>query len=249
MSLNRRLFGLGALAAIGGGISRRGLAVDQRSDKSAAARPGSANEAPANPAPAAAVPVAVLLDQGATVIDFAGPWEVFQDAEAANVPGFRLFTVAASKAPLRATAGLQLVPDYSFDDAPDARVIVMGAQGGNSNPAKIAWIRKASEKAEIVLSVCTGAFLLARTGLIDGMNATTHHDFYDQFEHAFPKVHLVRDRRFVDNGKFITAGGLTSGVDAALHVVAHFYSESAARAVATYMEHDGNGWVSGVRDI
>jgi transcriptional regulator GlxA family with amidase domain len=231
MSLNRRLFGLGALAAIGSGISRVGIAADS-----------------ANSSPTAALPVAILLDQGATVIDFAGPWEAFQDAEVANVPGFRLFTVAASRAPLRAAAGLQLVPDYSFDDAPDARVIVMGAQGGNSNPAKVAWIRKASEKAEIVLSVCTGAFLLARTGLIDGMSATTHHEFYDQFEHAFPKVRLVRDRRFVDNGKFVTAGGLTSGVDAALHVVAHFYGEPAARAVATYMEHDGNGWVSGVRD-
>ncbi len=248
MSLNRRLFGVGALAAIGSGILPLGLAADRPSSASGSARPASADRAPADSASTSAVPVAVLLDQGATVIDFAGPWEVFQDAEAANVPGFRLFTVAASKAPLRATAGLQIVPDCSFDDAPDARIIVMGAQGGNTNPAKIAWIRKAAEKADIVLSVCTGAFLLARTGLIDGMNATTHHDYYDQFEHTFPKVHLVRDRRFVDNGKFITAGGLTSGVDAALHVVAHFYSEPVARAVATYMEHDGDGWVSGVRD-
>jgi transcriptional regulator GlxA family with amidase domain len=234
--LNRRVFGLSALAAVLAAVSARGVAP-KVPDRSKSADPAEKQ-----------LPVAVLLDQGATVIDFAGPWEVFQDAEVANVPGFRLFTVAASRDPLRATAGLQLVPDFSFDDAPDPRVIVLGAQGGNDNPEKLAWLRKASQKAEIVLSVCTGAFLLARTGLIDGMKATTHHEFYEKFEQTYPKVHLVRDRRFVDNGKFITAGGLTSGVDAALHVVSHFYGDAAARSVATYMEHDGSGWLSGVRE-
>jgi transcriptional regulator GlxA family with amidase domain len=194
------------------------------------------------------IPVAVLLDQGAEVIDFAGPWEVFQDAEIADVPGFRLFTVAPTRSPLRATAGLQLVPDFTFRDAPRARVIVIGAQGGHDdNPEKLAWIRSAAEKADVVLSVCTGAFVLARTGLIDGMSATTHHDFYDPFQKRFPKVQLVRSRRFVDNGKFITAGGLTSGVDAALHVVSRFYGQSAAERTARYMEHDGTGWLSGDR--
>jgi transcriptional regulator GlxA family with amidase domain len=79
------------------------------------------------------------------------------------------------------------------------------------------------------------------------MNATTHHDFYDMFEKDFPRVHLVRNRRFVDNGKFITAGGLTSGVDAALHVISRVCGESVARTTAVYMEHDSNGWMSGLR--
>lgn len=236
--LTRRLFNLTALATMGSVISARHTAAAQVSDT--APVPNSGGEP---------LPVAVLLDQGATVIDFAGPWEVFQDTEVANVPGFRLFTVAAKREPLRATAGLQILPDYSFGDAPQPKVIVLGAQGGNTNPAKLEWLRKASLKAEIVLSVCTGAFLLARTGLIDGMNATTHHDFYDKFEQTFPRVHLVRHRRFVDNGKFITAGGLTSGVDAALHVVSHFHGDATARTVATYMEHDGDGWLSGVQGV
>lgn len=234
--LTRRSFGHSVLAAVFTATARRGITAQ-----------GSTTPASHNPG-ATQLPVAVLLDQGATVIDFAGPWEVFQDAEVANIPGFRLFTVAASRAPLQASGGLRLLPDYSFEDAPEPRVIVLGAQGGNNNAAKLAWLRKASAKAEIVLSVCTGAFLLARTGLIDGLSATTHHDFYEKFADAYPKVHLIRDRRFVDNGKFITAGGLTSGVDAALHVVSHFYGQAAARSVAAYMEHDGSGWSSGVRE-
>jgi len=193
--LNRRWFSLAALAAVFAATTRRGVTA-----RAPAATPKSASP------PDKPLPVAVLLDQGATVIDFAGPWETFQDAEVANVPGFRLFTVAPNREPVRATAGLQILPDYTFDNAPDPRVIVLGAQGGNDNPAKLAWLRKAAEKAEIVLSVCTGAFLLARTGLIDGLQATTHHDFYEKFASTYPKVHLIRDRRFVDNGKFITAG-------------------------------------------
>ena len=205
-------------------------------------------DGPTSAKPAAApVPVAVLLDKDATVIDFAGPWEAFQDVDVANEPGFRLFTVAASRAPLRVTGGLQLLPDFTFEDAPESQIIVLGAQGGNDNPHKLEWLRQASTKARMVLSVCTGAFLLARTGLLDGLSATTHHDFYDHFQKSFPKVHVVRDRRFVDNGKFITAGGLTSGVDAALHVIARVNGESVARTTAVYMEHDGDGWISGVR--
>lgn len=116
-------------------------------------------------------------------------------------------------------------------------------------PEKIAWIRQVAPACDIVMSVCTGAFLLARTGLIDGLSATTHHDFYDSFEKTFKdrRITLLKDRRFVDNGKFITAGGLTSGVDGALHVVARYYGIEAARASAAYMEHNGEGWLSGLR--
>jgi transcriptional regulator GlxA family with amidase domain len=234
--LSRRQFTLSMVTAtLAGAVGKPGAAADPIA--------GAASGRPHDP-----IPVAVLLDQGAEVIDFAGPWEVFQDAEVADVPGFRLFTVAPRRSPLRATAGLQLVPDFTFGNAPQARVIVIGAQGGHDDdPEKLAWIRSAAEKADVILSVCTGAFALARTGLIDGMRATTHHDFYDPFQKRFPKVRLVRGRRFVDNGKFITAGGLTSGVDGALHVVSRFYGQAAAERTARYMEHDGTGWQSGDR--
>jgi len=202
--------------------------------------------------PSGPIPAAILLDQNATVIDFAGPWEALQDASVAQVQGFNLYTVAARPDPIIASAGLRILPHYTLDNAPQPKVVVMGAQSGSRQPsettqARIDWIRHVAPDADIVMSVCTGAFLLARTGLLDGLNATTHHQFYDAFAHDFPRVNLVRNRRFVDNGKFISGGGLTSGVDAALHIVARYYGMDAARQSAAYMEHGGDGWISGIR--
>jgi transcriptional regulator GlxA family with amidase domain len=96
--------------------------------------------------------------------------------------------------------------DFDFDTAPPAAVVVIGAQSRPDLPAKLHWVRRVAREADVVLSVCTGAFVLANTGLIDGMTATTHHNFYDMFEARFPDVELVRGRRFVDNGRFISAG-------------------------------------------
>ncbi len=197
--------------------------------------------------PSSSVPVAVLLDTGATVIDFAGPWEVFQDAEDAASPGFRPYTVAPNKQLLHATGDLLVMPQFDFSDAPLPKVLVIGAQGGHENQAKLEWIRRAAFTADIVMSVCTGAFLLAKTGLIDGLLATTHHDFYDKFERDFPNIHLVRGRRFVDNGKFVSSGGLTSGIDASLHIVSRYYGNDAANKLSKTLEHSSTGWLTGLQ--
>ena len=125
------------------------------------------------------MPVAFLLSEGAVLIDFAGPWEVFQDV---SVPGragdaFRLYTVAATTAPIRASAGMRIVPDYDFRTAPAPKVIVIPAQRDHGKPA-IEWIRRCARTADLTMSVCTGAFLVAKTGLLDGRSATTHHSSY-----------------------------------------------------------------------
>ena len=197
------------------------------------------------------IPVAFVMDDNATMIDFAGPWEVFQDGGVPDgVAGFSLFTVASGPGPYQTTGsivgdtmtGLKFTPDYTFDNAPRPKIVVMGAQAGRDDARKLAWIRAAAPTADIVMSVCTGAFLLAATGLIDGLNATTHHDFYESFAAKYPKVKLIRGKRFVDNGKFISAGGLTSGVDAALHVVQRYHGPAVAQQVADYMEYQSAGW-------
>jgi transcriptional regulator GlxA family with amidase domain len=198
----------------------------------------------------ASVPVALLIDTPTNTIDLAGPWEVFQDVMSG--PGFRPFTVAKEQKTYRTTGpgrdgGIAIAPHYTFANAPQPRVIVMGFQGGAKDPEKIAWIKAMAPTADVVMSVCTGAFLLANTGLLDGRQATTHHDFYDRFAREHPNVKLVQGRRWVADGKFVTAGGLTSGIDAALHVVTRFYGDDAAAATATYMEHDSQGWRTGVR--
>ena len=196
------------------------------------------------------IKVAFVLSEGATVIDFAGPWEVFQDVmldEHGNmVMPFDLYTVAPTKDPLHTSGGtahpgLSITPDYSFADAPEPDVVVIGAQSGG--PGLSAWLQKLHADHKVMLSVCTGAFKLAQAGLLDGKPATTHHWFYDQFNHKFPDVKLQRSVRYVQADPLtLTAGGLTSGVDLALHVVAEFYGDAVAQRTADYMEYQSTGW-------
>lgn len=220
---------------------------------SACAQPAGQVELMPLPAHEGPIPVAFLLDEGATMIDFAGPWEAFQDAIVSDAGGFTLYTVAPTRDSILSSGGMEIVPRYALAEAPQPKVVVIpaqagGRQAGSTTPQKVDWLRRVAANADIVLSVCTGAFLLARTGMLDGLNATTHHDHYDEFAGQFPNVRLLRGRRFVDNGKFVTAGGLTSGVDGALHVVARYYGVEAARLSAAYMEHHGEGWLSGMQE-
>ena len=187
--------------------------------------------------------VAFVLTEGANVIDFAGPWEVFQDAgyQSGDPSLLQLYTVSDSREPVRMTGGLRVVPDYTFRDAPPPDVVVVGAQRGS--PAMLAWLRQTSGRTDVVMSVCTGAFKLAAAGLLDGKPATTHHDFYDSFAASYPGVHLVRGRRWVESSPHVlTAGGLTSGIDLALHVVDRMLGRATAEKVATAMEYASDGW-------
>lgn len=193
------------------------------------------------------VKVAVVLTDRATMIDFAGPWEVFQDTAVVAKPGgeeregFELYTVGAAHAPMQTSGGLTVVPDYAFADAPIPDVVLVGAQMGD--PALVGWLQKVYGEDRVVLSVCTGAFKLAKAGLLDGKPATTHHQFFDSFAEQFPKVKLERGRRFVESEpRVLTAGGLSSGIDLALHVVERIYGRDVAQRTADYMEYESTGW-------
>jgi transcriptional regulator GlxA family with amidase domain len=186
-----------------------------------------------------AVSVAFLVGDNVNVIDTAGPWEVFQDVMlpgARHAHGFSMFTVGPTTGPLQATGGLTLVPAYDYRSAPPARVIVVPAH--RAGDATLAFLRARAARADLIMSVCTGAFVLGRAGLLDGRTATTHHEFWDDFERAFPQVTLERGPRFVEHPRIATAGGLTSGIDLALRVVERYYGRDVARATATYMEYE-----------
>jgi transcriptional regulator GlxA family with amidase domain/YHS domain-containing protein len=190
------------------------------------------------------IPVAFLISDHAVVIDFCGPWEVFQDV---NVPSrrdmpFRLYTVAETKKPIRTSGGMQIIPDYTITDAPSPKVIVIPAQSEPS-PAVLDWIRKSSKTTDVTMSVCTGAFVLAKTGLLDGKSATTFHSAFTSFEMQFPKIELKRGARFVENGNLATSGGLSSGIDLALRVVERYYGREIAAKTAYNMEYQGQGWM------
>lgn len=188
--------------------------------------------------------VAFLLGQSTNVIDTAGPWEVFQDTMIEHDHPFRIYTVAPTPDVVEMTGGLEVKPKYSIENAPEPNVIVVPAQ--RTTEASRAWLKRASGQTDVTMSVCTGAFQLARVGLLDGLSATTHHDYWDEFAKEFPKVELKRGLRFVDNGRVATAGGLTSGIDMALHIVGRYLGADAAAATAAYMEHDSTAWREGL---
>src|ERR1700730_313359 len=191
------------------------------------------------------IPVAFLISDGAVVIDFCGPWEVFQDTmipSRQDMP-FRLYTVAETKKPIRTSGGMQIVPDYTTGDAPAPKVIVIPAQSEPS-PAVLDWIRKSTKTTDVTMSVCTGAFVLAKTGLLDGKSATTYHGAFGPFAMKFPTIALKRGARFVENGNLATAGGLSSGIDLALRVVERYYGRDVAEKTAYNMEYQGQGWMN-----
>jgi transcriptional regulator GlxA family with amidase domain len=181
------------------------------------------------------VRVGILMFDGVQIIDFAGPYEVFGNA------GFGVVTVSPDGKPVTTAMGLKVTPDASFANAPPFDVLMI--PGGDvadaqRDPRILDFIRQRSVPAKQVLSICTGAFILGATGLLDGDKATTFTPRIDELAKAFPKVQVIRDVRWADDGKLVTSAGLSSGIDAALHVVAKVRGTDEARTVALRLEYD-----------
>jgi CubicO group peptidase (beta-lactamase class C family)/putative intracellular protease/amidase len=179
--------------------------------------------------------VGILLFDGVQIIDYSGPWEVFGQA------GFEVHTVAPKAGPVKTAFGQRVLPDYTLENSPGADILLI--PGGRVSDELLAdeklirWIQERSRSARHVMSVCTGAFLLAKAGLLDGQTATTFHGSLDGLARAAPRAKVVHDRRFVDNGKVITTAGLTSGMDGALHLVAKISGNGEAQATALGLEY------------
>ena len=198
---------------------------------------------PLTPPSSGRIPVAFPISDGAVVIDFCGPWEVFQDATPMDGKGgFDLYTVAEKSGPIETSGGMKVVPNYTFANAPRPKVIVIPAQNGDTD-AMYHWIRESTKTADVTMSVCTGAFVLAKTGLLSGKSATTHHYAYTDLAMKYPDIQVRRGYRFVEEGKIATAGGLTSGMDLALRVVERYYGHDHAMHTALNMEYQGQGWL------
>lgn len=192
--------------------------------------------------------VAVYLYPDVEVLDFAGPYEVFTTASRVHQrhnPGaadlFRVFTIARREQLLAARAGLTVKPDYTIDDHPPIDVLIV--PGGVHVPELAhadvtAWIGAVHARASITASVCTGAFLLAQAGLLDGKTATTHWEDIPDLQTAFPAVRVVGERRWVDQGAVVTAAGISAGIDMSLHLVARLAGRPLAIATARQMEVD-----------
>jgi len=178
----------------------------------------------------------MLLYEGVEIIDIAGPWEAFGTA------GFLVHTVAEKPDPLTLVFNQKVVPDFTFDNAPHSDILLVPGGGytqAMDNPRLIAWVQSKASNVSHVISVCTGAFILGKAGLLSGQTATATYGMVDDLL-DFPNVNVVHDQRFVDNGKIMTTGGLTSGIDGALNLISRVLGLGAAQSAALEMEYDWN---------
>ncbi len=182
--------------------------------------------------------VAIFVHEGVELLDFSGPGEVF--ASAGQSQAFNVYTVAATSEEITSQRFVTIKPQYTFANCPPPDIIVL--PGGRTDvpladSKVIEWIKKSSERAEVMMSVCTGAFLLLESGLLDGKEATTHWSAIESLKQQAPKTTVRENRRFVDNGKVVTAAGVSAGIDAALHVVDRLLGREVAQKTARYMEY------------
>jgi transcriptional regulator GlxA family with amidase domain len=186
--------------------------------------------------------IALLLFDEVEVLDFAGPFEVFSVTdELADHQAFRVLTVGVKPGPVRARNGLRVLPEATLESCPAAEILIVpggfGTRALLREPAVIDWVRTRALAAEQTLSVCTGALVLAQAGLLDGLRVTTHHELLADLARLAPKATVDPSQRFHDNGRILTAAGISAGIDCSLHLVARLRGEDAARRTAAYMEY------------
>lgn len=179
--------------------------------------------------------VAVLIFPGVEIIDFSGPWEVFGAA------GMEVYAVSASNDIVTTSMGLKLKPDFTLSDAPAPDILLIpGGSVNIADTAVINWIYKTSKASEHTLSVCTGAFYLAAGGLLDSLEATTNFHAVGTLRSMAPSATVYDNVRYVDNGRIITSAGLSSGIDAALHLVSLYLGKARTKLIANELEYDWN---------
>ena len=185
--------------------------------------------------------LAILIFEGVQIIDYTGPYETFGHTYSKDGEAFNIYTVSEKTNAITTSMGMSVNPKFSFENAPKPDVLLV--PGGDvraqvDSPTVIKWVQDAANNAEIVMSVCNGAFILAKAGLLDGKEATTTAGLIPLLRQEAPKVKVVDDRRFVDNGHIITTAGLSSGIDGALHVIERLYGRGTAQMAALGMEYN-----------
>lgn len=189
--------------------------------------------------------VAILIFNDVEVLDFCGPFEVFSVTNKIHsLKPFNVYTVAESDKPVIAINNLSINPRYTINNCPKPDILIVpGGQGTRkemNNPVIVNWVKDSFEQVELLLSVCTGALILAKAGLLDGLTATTHHGALDLLKKTAPKTTIVKDQRFVDNGKIILSAGISAGIDMSFYVVDKLLGKDALVATSRQMEYNLN---------
>jgi transcriptional regulator GlxA family with amidase domain len=195
--------------------------------------------------------IAIVLFDDVEVLDFAGPFEVLSIAgKRSTGVAYEVFTVA-EKSTVTARNQLIITPTYSFANCPTPDIFLIPGGGGYhpdgtafgsrremNNPVMLQWINRHFEKAELVLSVCTGALILAKAGLLENLEATTHFLAVEALQKIAPSTRVVPDKRWVDNGKIVLSAGVSAGIDMSFHVLEKLQGKEVALEAARYMQYD-----------
>jgi transcriptional regulator GlxA family with amidase domain len=193
--------------------------------------------------------IGIYLYNNVEVLDFAGPFEVFSKAQRLHAvnsdnPYDRLFdivTIAENRREIIASGGLEVTPLHGIEYHPHLDVLIVpgGIVEGEMNKQQvISWLRSTAERADITASVCTGAYLLARAGLLDGMEVTTHWEDIAELRQSFPKIVVKENLRWIDSGHVVTSAGISAGIDMSLHLVGRLAGKDHAAKTARQMEYN-----------
>lgn len=191
--------------------------------------------------------VGILVFTNVEVLDFCGPYEVFsvtrlnEARRREESSPFEVLLIAQAHAPVAATGGMRVIPDHALADCPPLDILVVpggwGTRQEMNNQALLEWIGARAPTLETLASVCTGALLLGKVGLLDGRRATTHWRSLDWMRELFPRVTVEDALHVVEDGNLLTSAGISAGIDLSLRVVARYHGEGVARATARHMEY------------
>ena len=181
--------------------------------------------------------VGILIFDDVEVLDFAGPYEVFQvTSELIEPTPFNTYTIAMNDQPVLARGGLSINPDYTLNTCPSPDILIVPGGWGSrkivENEEVISWILAQYDQLELLLSVCTGSLVLGRAKLLDGLQATTHHTAFDRLQQESETITIIENQRFVDQGKIITSGGISAGIDMSLYVVKKLLGDNVDKTLA-----------------
>ncbi|HHT7225317.1 DJ-1/PfpI family protein [Bacillus thuringiensis] len=187
--------------------------------------------------------VGIFLFNEVEVLDFAGPFEVFSVTEVNEEKTFTVYTVSENGEMITARNGLKVQPDYSIENLPPVDILIIpGGLGAREyeikNEIVIKWIGQQMKEVKLMTSVCTGALLLAKAGLLAGLKATTHWASIEKFKNEFQNVEVIENVKFVDEGHIITSAGISAGINMAFHIVKNLLGVHVAEDTVKRMEYD-----------
>lgn len=188
--------------------------------------------------------IGILIFDEVEVLDFAGPFEVFSIATDDNATKlFNVSIIAEANRIITARNGLKVLPDYSLQDTNKIDILIIpGGFGAETvefkNKALLEWIIETNQKTIITASVCTGAIILAETKLLDNKKATTHWMDIDRLKKDYPAIQVMTNKKYVEDGKFITSGGISAGINMSLYIIEKLFGNETAVNTAKRMEYD-----------